>query len=241
MTTRLANLHFCPTQTNWDNLIKEGIDPATIFITGNTVIDALLWVSEKVADMAPATWNDCWGEAAEIIRRDAPIVLITGHRRENFGQGMRDICNAIRQLAQNHENWHFIYPVHLNPNVTGPIHELLAGHPNIHLIAPLNYAPFVFLMNRTRIILTDSGGVQEEGPALGKPVLVMRDITERPEAVLSGTAKLVGSSTNAIIREVDRLIMNTTAYEAMAKSINPYGDGKATSRIIDATLSHFHS
>jgi UDP-N-acetylglucosamine 2-epimerase (non-hydrolysing) len=191
--------------------------------------------------MTPETWNDCWGTAAEIINNDVPCVLITGHRRENFGQGMRDICTAIQELAKKHQDWHFIYPVHLNPHVAVPVHEMLAGQPNIHLIAPLDYAPFVYLMNRARIILTDSGGVQEEGPSLGKPVLVMRETTERPEAVASGTAKLVGTSTERILREVDRLIIDSDAYQAMAKATNPYGDGKATARIIDATLRYLDS
>ena len=239
MTTRLANLHLCPTQTNKDNLLKEGIASEDVIVTGNTVIDALLWVRNKVAGMPASAWNDIWGGAAEAVAGDAPCLLVTGHRRENFGQGMHDICVAIQQLAQNHENWHIIYPVHLNPNVTGPVQQMLAGHPNIHLIAPLDYAPFVFLMNRARIILTDSGGVQEEGPSLGKPVLVMRDTTERPEAVVSGTVKLVGTSTDTIFREVDRLIRDDEAYQAVAKATNPYGDGKAAARIIKATLRRF--
>lgn len=236
MATRLASLHLCPTQTNRDNLLKEGIDPAGIIITGNTVIDALLWVRDKVAGIAASSWNSCWGDAAEVVASEAPCVLITVHRRENFGQGMRDICRAIEQLARRYRTWHFIYPVHLNPNVAGPVKEMLAGRPNIHLIAPLDYAPFVFLMNRVRIILTDSGGVQEEGPSLGKPVLVMRETTERPEAVVSGTVKLVGTVTAAIIREVERLILDNEAYHVMARATNPYGDGKATPRIINAVM-----
>jgi UDP-N-acetylglucosamine 2-epimerase (non-hydrolysing) len=236
MTTRLASLHLCPTQINRDNLVKEGIDPANIVITGNTVIDALLWVRDKVTGMAASNWNGCWGDAAGVVAGDAPCMLITGHRRENFGQGMRDICMALQQLAQRHKAWHFIYPVHLNPNVAGPVQAMLAGKPNIHLIGPLDYAPFVFLMNRARIILTDSGGVQEEGPSLGKPVLVMRETTERPEAVISGTVKLVGTATKAIVREVERLMVDDVAYRFMAKATNPYGDGKATPRIIEAIV-----
>ena len=236
MATRLADLHLCPTRTNSDNLLKEGVDPKNIFITGNTVIDALLWVRDKVADMPASTWNGHWETANDVIAGDAPCVLITGHRRENFGQGMRDICMAIQALAQKHTQWHFIYPVHLNPNVAGPAREMLTDYDNIHLIAPLDYAPFVFLMNRARIILTDSGGVQEEGPSLGKPVLVMRETTERPEAVMSGTVKLVGTSTEAIVEEVERLMVNDAAYRAMARATNPYGDGQAVPRIIEVTL-----
>ena len=236
MTTRLASFHFCPTPANRDNLLREGIAPAIVWVTGNTVIDALLWVRDKVAGMPAPQWNGCWGAAAEVVAGDLPIVLITGHRRENFGEGVRGICTAIQTLARRHPCWHFVYPVHLNPNVAGPVNEMLAGYRNVHLIGPLDYAPFVFLMNRARIILTDSGGVQEEGPSLGKPVLVMRDTTERPEAVVSGTVKLVGTSSDTIVRNVERLILDDAVYLAMARAANPYGDGRAAPRIIRAVL-----
>jgi len=241
MTTRLAAFHFCPTRNNRDNLVREGIDPRTIHVTGNTVIDALLYVRSKVAELPAATWNDSWGSAAAVVAGDSPIILITGHRRENFGQGVRDICSAIQTLAKRYPAWHFIYPVHLNPNVSGPVKALLNGYDNIHLIAPLDYAPFIFLMNRASIILTDSGGVQEEGPSLGKPVLVMRDTTERPEAVHSGTVKLVGTATGAIVGNVERLILDKDAYQAMARATNPYGDGQAASRILDTLLERMQT
>ena len=239
LTSRLAALHFCPTQKNARNLEGEGIDPETIHITGNTVIDALLWVRRKVADQPPETWKELWATAADAIRENAPIVLITGHRRENFGAGVQNICRALNHLAERDPDWHFIYPVHLNPNISGPVRDMLGGKRNIHLIPPLDYAPFVYLMNRARIILTDSGGVQEEAPSLGKPVLVMRETTERPEAAAAGTVRLVGTDTATIVAQTAALMAGGPRYDAMCKAMNPYGDGKAVERVVKILKSRW--
>lgn len=231
LTSKLADWHFAPTAINRENLLREGISDSKICVTGNTVIDALLWVRDLTLQNPQSFSGDIWGTAAPYIKAESPIVLITGHRRENFGSGFRNICTAIATLAEKHSEWEFIYPVHLNPNVQGPVFEVLSNKPNIHLIPPLDYAPFVFLMNKARIILTDSGGVQEEGPALGKPVIVMRDVTERPEAVKSGTARLVGTDIEKIVKETEALMLDQTRYNAMARAHNPYGDGQASERI----------
>lgn len=231
LTSKLADWHFAPTAINRENLLREGIPSNKICVTGNTVIDALLWVRDKTLQDTQDISDDIWGSAAPYIKADSQIVLITGHRRENFGSGFRNICTAIATLAEKHKDWQFIYPVHLNPNVQGPVFELLSNTPNIHLIPPLDYAPFVSIMNKAKIILTDSGGVQEEGPALGKPVIVMRDVTERPEAVSSGTALLVGTDIEKIVKETEFLMLDATRYNAMARAHNPYGDGHASERI----------
>ena len=189
MTSRIAALHFAPTVRSRQNLLDEGIAEKTIHVTGNTVIDALLWVRNKVA--ARQDWPGVFGSAEEIIRERRPYVLITGHRRENFGQGFQDVCEAVATLAADHPEVHFIYPVHLNPNVQQPVYSVLGAKNNVHLIAPLDHAPFVHAMDCARLIITDSGGVQEEAPSFGKPVLVMRETTERPEAVDAGTVLLV--------------------------------------------------
>jgi UDP-N-acetylglucosamine 2-epimerase len=217
LTTRLAKWHFCPTENNKANLLREGVDPSGIYVTGNTVIDALMIAKEKVRDLTDGR------------RR----VLITGHRRENFGQGFEHICRAIKRLATEFADVEFIYPVHLNPNVQEPVHRLLDGLSNVSLIAPQSYLPFVELMKNAYLILTDSGGVQEEAPSLGKPVLVMRDTTERPEAVAAGAVKLVGTEAEDIYREARRLLTDHEAYARMASAVNPYGDGHAVSRIVD--------
>lgn len=232
MTSRLAALHFAPTEQARRNLHTEGIPADTVHVTGNTVIDALLWVRERAAATATENQYDMFGSAEHIIRERRPYVLITGHRRENFGQGFQDICEAIAVLAVHHPETHFIYPVHLNPNVQGPVYSLLKAKDNVHLIPPLDYAPFVLAMDHARLILTDSGGVQEEAPSLGKPVLVMRETTERPEAVAAGTVLLVGTDKQRIIRETERLLTDHDAYRRMAGQINPYGDGRAAARII---------
>jgi UDP-N-acetylglucosamine 2-epimerase (non-hydrolysing) len=238
LTTRLAALHFAPTETNRQNLLREGIEPARIVVTGNTVIDALLLAQKIVKARPPAI-----AELPErVIAADGPrLVLITGHRRENFGPGFESICKAIAELARRFPETAFVYPVHLNPNVRRPVDRNLrsAATGNIHLIEPLAYLPFVALMSRATLILSDSGGVQEEAPSLGKPVLVMRDTTERPEAVVAGTVKLVGTDERTIVEEASRLLTDRTAYEAMARAINPYGDGKATGRILAACGEFF--
>ena len=231
---RLASYHFAPTETAKNNLLAENIDPTSIFVTGNTVIDALLMVRDKTSAMPSSHWqsvfdNEIYQSITESSRK---LVLITGHRRENFGQGFVDLCTAIKQLAQQHPDWLLIYPVHLNPNVQKPVQEILSGLPNIHLMEPQEYLPFVWLMNQSDIILTDSGGIQEEGPSLGKPVLVMRDVTERPEAVDVGTVKLVGANIEQIVSGVKEVLLNETVYAKMSAAINPYGDGKASQRIV---------
>ncbi len=231
LTSRLASFHFCPTEKNAKNLREEGINPKAIHVTGNTVIDALLWVRDKIAETAPEAWKEDWGDARDALEGTAPIILITGHRRENFGQGVKDFCEALKQIARRNPEIHLVYPVHLNPNIKGPVAEILKNQKNIHLISPLDYAPFVYLMNRSRIILTDSGGVQEEAPSLGKPVLVMREATERPEAVDAGTVKLVGTDTRKIVENAEALLSDGELFKRMARAVNPYGDGKASARI----------
>jgi UDP-N-acetylglucosamine 2-epimerase (non-hydrolysing) len=228
LATHLSTLHFAPTNKSRDNLIKEGISADKIFVTGNTVIDALYLALDKIKANPPVIPNLPEG----IMENGQPLVLITGHRRENFGEGFKNICSAIKTLAKQFPKVSFVYPVHLNPNVQEPVYNLLSKQKNIHLIEPLGYLPFVALMNRATIILTDSGGVQEEAPSLGKPVLVMRETTERPEAVDAGTVKLVGTDPALICSEAENLLNSTVAYEAMSRAHNPYGDGKAAERII---------
>jgi UDP-N-acetylglucosamine 2-epimerase (non-hydrolysing) len=243
LTSRLAALHFAPTNAARDNLLNEGVRADDVVVTGNTVIDALFLALEKIRVSRPpiAALPDY------LLQHDvhAPsVVLITGHRRESFGEGFENICGGIADLATRFPDVHFVYPVHLNPNVREPVMRIL-GKPiapvssgcvtkNIHLIEPLSYLPFVWLMNRSTLILTDSGGVQEEAPSLGKPVLVMRDVTERPEAVDAGTARLVGDDRERIVTEVSRLLTDSSAYLAMSRAHNPYGDGHAAQRIVTA-------
>lgn len=230
LTTRLAKWHFCPTENNKANLLKEGVSEKDIYVTGNTVIDALLMAKEKVHENPP----EIEGLPIDLMKSKDRMVLITGHRRENFGEGFENICTAIRNLAERYTSTHFVYPVHLNPNVREPVGRILGQHcgKNVHLIEPQSYLPFVALMNRAYLVLTDSGGVQEEAPSLGKPVLVIRDTTERPEAVTAGTVKLIGTDQLCIEREVGALLTDAEAYKKMAESVNPYGDGAAVDRII---------
>jgi len=233
---RITSYHFAPTESSRQNLLKENVADESITVTGNTVIDALLMVRNKVNQLPDNNWKNKFGESLfkKIIDTERKLILITGHRRENFGQGFVDLCNAIKELANNHKNWDLIYPVHLNPHVQKPVNKILAETENVFLIDPLDYAPFVWLMDKSDIILTDSGGIQEEGPSLGKPVLVMRDVTERPEAVDAGTVKLVGTDRRTIVKEVDNLLMNRNVHQKMSKAHNPYGDGQAVARIINA-------
>lgn len=232
MTSRIADLHFAPTVWSKDNLLKEGVPEDRIFVTGNTVIDALHTALEKIRKNTLSIS----GLPRHLLNGDSqrPLVLITGHRRENFGEGFANICCAISELSERFPDVAFVYPVHLNPNVRKPVFDMLSGRDNVHLIEPLGYLPFVALMNRSTLVLTDSGGVQEEAPGLGKPVLVMRDTTERPEAVEAGPVKLVGTNKNTIIHEVFTLLTDEAAYAAMANAVNPYGDGKACGRITAA-------
>ena len=233
---RLASYHFAPTNTARDNLLAEGnLDP-TIWVTGNTVIDALLMVRDSVMKYPEEKWIELYGTDLyrRIVAPDRKLILITGHRRENFGEGFINICEAINELASSHADWDLIYPVHLNPNVQKPVYELLGSQPNVSLIEPQDYAPFVWLMNQSDLVLTDSGGIQEEAPSLGKPVLVMRDVTERPEAVLAGTVKLVGTNKEKICSEIEAILNDPEVYNSMSKAHNPYGDGRAASRIVTA-------
>lgn len=230
LTSRITDLHFAPTATSRDNLLKEGVPADRVHVTGNTVIDALLTARDRVRSEPP----EVPGLAPAVVEGDAPLVLITGHRRENFGEGFRSFCRAIARLAERFADHAFVYPVHLNPNVQQPVRELLDGLPNVHLIDPLPYLPFIRMMDRSTLILTDSGGVQEEAPSLGKPVLVTRDTTERPEAVTAGTVKLVGTDEETIVAEAARLLTDEAAYGEMARAMNPYGDGEAAGRIVGA-------
>ncbi len=242
LASRLADLHFAPTVTARDNLLREGVPAEQIHVTGNTVIDALLIAVEKVRAAPPTVPGlpDALQPAAR--GSDVPrVVLITGHRRENFGHGFENICRAIARLAQLFPDVHFVYPVHMNPNVRQPVGRILGAVPskNVWLLEPLDYLPFVAMMDRAALLLTDSGGVQEEAPSLGKPVLVMRDVTERPEAVQLGAVKLVGTDEQAIVDNVSRLLTDPVAYQAMAKKINPYGDGRACQRIVAILEQYF--
>lgn len=231
LTGALANYHFAPTQSSYNNLIKENINPENITITGNTVIDALLKVKEKVETDHKIIAD--FKAQFSFLDESKKLILVTGHRRENFGQGFLNICQALANIAQKYSDVQIVYPVHLNPNVQKPVNELLSGISNIYLIAPQDYLPFVYLMNRSYLILTDSGGIQEEAPSLGKPVLVMRDTTERPEAVEAGTVKLVGTDADLIEKSVTDLLINTELYQQMAEAHNPYGDGTACQQIIE--------
>ncbi|MDO8844258.1 non-hydrolyzing UDP-N-acetylglucosamine 2-epimerase [Methylicorpusculum sp.] len=231
---RLADYHFAPTQSSKTNLLAEGVKEEAIVVTGNTVIDALLIVRDKVTAQLEEVWLNHFGEAlyTTVVNKQRKLILITGHRRENFGQGFIDLCNAIKELAQKHGDWDLVYPVHLNPNVQKPVYEILADLPNVYLIAPLDYEPFVWMMNQSDLILTDSGGIQEEGPSLGKPVLVMRDVTERPEAVDAGTVLLVGTNKEKIVNGVETVLQDKEIYARMSKAHNPYGDGNACALIV---------
>lgn len=230
LTGALTTYHFAPTQSSYNNLIEENIDPKNITITGNTVIDALLTVKNRVETDQNIIKK--FEQQFDFLNPEKKMILVTGHRRENFGQGFLNICAALANIAKKHPDVQIVYPVHLNPNVQKPVNKLLSGISNIYLIAPQDYLPFVYLMNRSYLILTDSGGIQEEAPSLGKPVLVMRDTTERPEAVEAGTVKLVGTDAILIEKSIIELLENTNVYKKMATAHNPYGDGKASFRII---------
>jgi UDP-N-acetylglucosamine 2-epimerase (non-hydrolysing) len=232
LTGALANVHFVPTKTSEQNLLAECVPSADIVITGNTVIDALFDIKERLANNH--VLNEEMASKFSFLAANKKMVLITGHRRESFGGGFERICQAISTLAERFTDVQFVYPVHLNPNVREPVNRLLVARDNVFLIEPADYLPFVYLMDRSSIILTDSGGIQEEAPSLGKPVLVMRDTTERPEAVASGTVKLVGTDTKIIIDSVSQLLTDDIAYQEMAFAHNPYGDGQACQRIVDA-------
>lgn len=232
VTGRIAEFDFAPTPLSRKNLLDEGVPEERISVTGNTVIDALHWVVENVLAKGYQPKDP---SVAALLQDDKRKVLITGHRRENFGEGFISMCTAIRDLARKYSEVDFVYPMHLNPNVRKPIRQVFGDHPaeNLHFIEPLDYLDFVYLMSRSYIVLTDSGGIQEEAPGLGKPVLVMRDTTERPEALEAGTVKLVGTDYDRIVSEVSSLLDGPAAYDAMSHAVNPYGDGKACPRIVE--------
>ena len=234
VVSRLTTWHFTPTEFSQSNLLAERVPQSHITVTGNTVIDALFWVLGRI------NTNATRRQGLEVFLNEQlgfdwqgqRFVMMTGHRRENFGDGFLQICHALKELAARYPGVRFVYPVHLNPNVQQPVNAILADVPNVHLIAPLDYEPFVYLMKHSHIVLTDSGGIQEEAPSLGKPVLVMRDVTERPEAVTAGTVRLVGADRGRIVANVSELLENQASYAAMARAHNPYGDGKACGRIV---------
>lgn len=231
---RLAARHWTPTESASRNLRAEGIAPEHILITGNTVVDALFLARERLR--ADEGLTSSFEARFDMLDPDLPLVLVTGHRRENFGEGFENICKALAEIARTCEA-QVVYPVHLNPNVREPVNRLLGDCPRVHLIEPLDYAPFIYLMDRAKLLITDSGGIQEEAPSLGKPVLVMREVTERPEAVEAGTVKLVGTDAEKIVREARALLTDDAAYQAMARAHNPYGDGKAANRIVKDLLA----
>jgi UDP-N-acetylglucosamine 2-epimerase (non-hydrolysing) len=234
VTGRLATYHFAPTDESKANLLKENVDVDRVIVTGNTVIDALLSVVSKIQSDKELEQNlekEIFKKGYK-IDKNKRLILVTGHRRENFGEGFLNICEGLKELANEYKDVDIVYPVHLNPNVQKPVNEILSEVDNVYLIDPLDYEPFVYLMNRSYFILTDSGGIQEEAPSLGKPVLVMRDTTERPEALEAGTVKLVGTDKDKIVSECKRLLEDRDAYEVMSKSHNPYGDGRACERVV---------
>ena len=232
----LADLHFSPTESSQDNLIKEGVPPRQISITGNTVIDALHWVVRRSEQDEVRREME---KRFPFLDPKKKLILVTAHRRESFGDGFDGICQGINTVAARHSDCQVIYPVHPNPKVKRQVNAALANTPNVYLIDPLDYLPFIFLMNQADIVLTDSGGIQEEAPSLGKPVLVMRDVTERPEAVTAGTVKLVGTDPEMISDTITRLLTDKATYDEMAQRANPYGDGQACERIVDRIADYF--
>ncbi len=229
IATSISDLHFAPTEVSRQNLLREGVPAANIVVTGNTVIDALLQVAEK-----PYDWDT---SPLAAIPRDKRIVLVTAHRRENFGAPLQNICAALRTIAERYADVHLVYPVHLNPNVQSVVHQSLGPLSNVTLLEPLAYLPLVQLMKQSYLVVTDSGGIQEEAPGLGKPVLVLREVTERPEGVAAGTVKLVGTTPETIVRQMELLLTDNAEYDRMARAVNPYGDGRASERIVTKLLS----
>ena len=227
MTSVVTDYHFAPTNQSKGNLLREGINPKTIFVTGNTVIDALLMTVGMLKSLKVEKFKEL-----RDIDFSKKNILVTGHRRESFGEGFENICRALKKIADNNRDLIIIYPVHLNPNVKEPVHRILGKTENIKLINPLDYKPFVYFMAKSYLILTDSGGIQEEAPSLGKPVLVMRDTTERPEGIRAGTVRLVGTMENKIVREAQKLLDNKKEYNRMSRANNPYGDGNASKKIL---------
>lgn len=231
LTGRIANYHFAPTERARQNLLAEAVDDEHILVTGNTVIDALLWVRGRI--LADKNLQISLARRYPFLEKDKKMILVTGHRRESVGGGFDRVCHALADIATAHKDTQIVYPMHLNPEVREPANRILKACGNVFLIEPQDYLPFAYLMDHAYLILTDSGGIQEEAPSLGKPVLVMRDTTERPEAVAAGTVRLVGTEKQAIITEVNRLLTDKTAYQTMSRAHNPYGDGHACTRIVD--------
>jgi UDP-N-acetylglucosamine 2-epimerase (non-hydrolysing) len=235
VVSKIAKWHFSPTDLSRSNLISERVNEEKIFVTGNTVIDSLFWVLNRI-DSEPerlASLSNILNQCLNFTWQYEKFILITGHRRENFGEGFFQICDALRDLASRYSEVQFVYPVHLNPNVQKPVREILSNFKNVHLIEPLDYEPFLYLLKHSHMVLTDSGGIQEEAPSLGKPVLVMRDVTERPEAVSAGTVELVGANKERIISGVVRLLEDEAHYKKMSQAHNPYGDGNACNLILN--------
>lgn len=242
LVSRIAKYHFAPTKLAKNNLLKEGVNEQLLSVTGNTVIDALLWARDKIhAEYGTSYWRDLFGGEIfdRVNDRTRRMVLITAHRRESFGAGFEHICDAIEDLAKTHPDVDFIYPVHLNPNVREPVFRRLGRYENVLLIEPQEYAPFVWLMDRSHIILTDSGGIQEEAPSLNKPVFVLRGVTERPEALNAGTVKLVGTDPKIIISNVNSVLRDVDEYQKMANAVNPFGDGTASIKIVNFLSDRF--
>jgi len=255
LTTQITAYHFAPTQTSKENLLKENVKEESIAVTGNTVIDALFLALDKIKNSKELeseiinSINTLLPKSFQLPHppihsfthspQEHKMILVTGHRRENHGQGFINICTALKEIAIKNPDVHIVYPVHLNPNVQKPVKELLSNIPNVHLIEPLQYEQFIYMMDKSTFIITDSGGVQEEAPSLGKPVLVMRDTTERPEALEAGTVKLVGTDTELIINEAQKLIDDKNAYDKMSKASNPYGNGEACQKIVDFLAKQF--
>ena len=235
ITSKITKWHFAPTKISKKNLLSDGIDKSSITITGNTVIDALNWILTRIDNdkNRQQNLNNILNAVLPFNWKNENFVLVTAHRRENFGDGFFEICSAVKELALKYPKIHFVYPVHLNPNVSRIVYRLLKGIKNIHLIKPLEYEPFIYLLKHSYLVLTDSGGIQEEAPSLGKPVLVMRETTERPEAIEAGTVEIVGSNKKKIVKRVSRLLNNKKHYQKMSRAHNPYGDGLACKRIVD--------
>ncbi|MBI3772788.1 MAG: UDP-N-acetylglucosamine 2-epimerase (non-hydrolyzing) [Gammaproteobacteria bacterium] len=235
IVSTLATLHFAPTKQAWQNLVQEGIRHDRIIITGNTVIDTLLMMTQEIG-LDKSLQIQLLAQFS-FLDPDKRLILVTGHRRENFGDKFKSFCNALRMLSERHPEIQIVYPVHLNPQVKRPVHANLENLPNVYLLDPLDYRPFIYLMSRAYLIITDSGGIQEEAPSLGKPVLVVRDATERPEAIEAGTAKLVGTERDFIVAAVEELLNDPSEYSRMARAHNPFGDGKASVRIVDVLMT----
>jgi UDP-N-acetylglucosamine 2-epimerase (non-hydrolysing) len=240
LISKIADLHFAPTKNTYENLKKEGIDENSIILTGNTVVDAINWGINKIENKSEKEISEYVKYLADLLDKDKKIILVTMHRRESFGEDVVNISKALKLIAQKYNNINIVYPVHLNPNVSGPVNEILGNIKNIKLIKPLSYEPFLWLMNKSYFIITDSGGVQEEAPTLKKPVLVIRKFTERNESVELGISKLIGTDMNAIVNNTSLLLDSELEYKKMVAGSNPYGDGKASERIVSSILNYFN-